>query len=244
MNRKFHLKNSPALAAASLLVGVALAVGGTVFATAIGTDLTVTGVSTLTGAVTASGALTVTGASTLTGAVTASSDISVTSGVRVGADATPGHLTALADDSLFVEGEAEYDGIVWFDGSLRASSTLLVTGATTHVGTTKVGESGTALTQVLTGYVDCGPIAGSQSIAATSTGTIGCTNGFSNVSANDAVFLTATTTVIIGQTGAGTVLYTGKASTTAANRVQAEMFNMTGTAWTVTTSTWRYLIIR
>src|SRR3989344_2524672 len=469
MQKKFLIKNPLAIASA-VVIGAALAVGMSVWATSIGTAVTVSGV------------LTVDGASTLTGAVTASNDISVTSGVRVGADATPGHLTALADDSLFVEGQAEYDGIVWFDGSLRASSTLLVTGvatfysdvtlanatstnfaittfattsalrvsndaviqgnitlgtdsadtltvnayttltnatstnfavtssastsqltvsngffqtdfadcqattnsvvytlstgqfgcdtdapgegrdwgvtvaqdsirptttvgiivnyasstivglnltysttslattttlnvsqaastsalrvsnastlqgdvtigqsssqtltvnayatltqatsttfaatshastsgltvsnnatvggtlgvtgATTFTGTAKMGANGTALTQVLSGFVDCGLIIAAQSIAATSTGTVGCTTGLSNVNANDAVFLTATTTDIIS---GGSIVYTGKASTTAANRVQAEIMNFTGAAWTVTTSTWRYLIIR
>ena len=523
MQKKFLIKNPLAIASA-VVIGATLAVGMSVWATSIGTAVTVSGV------------LTVDGASTLTGAVTASNDISVTSGVRVGADATPGHLTALADDSLFVEGQAEYDGIVWFDGSLRASSTLLVTGvatfysdvtlanatstnfaittfattsalrvsndaviqgnitlgtdsadtltvnayatltnatstnfavtssastsqltvsngffqtdfadcqattnsvvytlstgqfgcdtdapgegrdwgvtvaqdsirptttvgiivnyasstivglnltysttslattttlnvsqaastsalrvsnastlqgdvtigqsssqtltvnayttltnatstdfaatfattsalrvsndatiqgnttlgtdsadtltvnayatltqatsttfaatshastsgltvsnnatvggtlgvtgATTFTGTAKMGANGTALTQVLSGFVDCGLIIAAQSIAATSTGTVGCTTGLSNVNANDAVFLTATTTAMgtgpFGS-GLGTIIYTGKASTTAANRIQAELYNMTDTAWTVTTSTWRYLIIR
>ncbi|MDP3989092.1 MAG: hypothetical protein Q8P93_02565 [bacterium] len=107
--------------------------------TAAGT-LAVTGASTLTGNVTAEGTLAVTGASTLTGAVTTvaaatvGTDLTVTSGARVGTGSTGGHITALADDSLFVEGQSEFDGIAWFDGSLRASSTLMVTGVSTHGG--------------------------------------------------------------------------------------------------------------
>lgn len=70
----------------ALILGVVLAVGGSVWATTIGTNadisgtLSVSGASTLTGNVTASGTLSVTGASTLTGAVTASGDLAVNGG--------------------------------------------------------------------------------------------------------------------------------------------------------------------
>jgi len=84
------------------------------------------------------GTLSVTDTSTLTGAVTLGTDLTVTSGTRVGADASGGHITALANDSLFVEGESEFDGISWFDGSLRASTTLMATGAATLYSTLDV----------------------------------------------------------------------------------------------------------
>ena len=84
------------------------------------------------------GTLTVSDTSTLTGAVTMGTDLTVTSGTRVGSDASGGHITALADDSLFVEGQSEFDGIAWFDGSLRASSTLFATGAATLYSTLDV----------------------------------------------------------------------------------------------------------
>lgn len=61
-------------------------------------------------------------------------DLTSTSGFRVGTGSTGGHITALGDDTLFVEGQSEFDGTAWFDGSLRASSTLMVTGNTTLSG--------------------------------------------------------------------------------------------------------------
>ena len=109
--KKFSLKNG--IPAVSLATGMLLAMGVTVFATSIGTDVSVTG------------------------------DLTITSGARVGADATPGNITALANDSLFVEGQSEFDGIAWFDGSLRASSTLLVTGAATFYGNTTLTDATT-----------------------------------------------------------------------------------------------------
>src|SRR3990172_5458025 len=87
--------------------------------------------TTISTSISTGGTLTVNDISTLTGAVTLGTDLTVTSGTRVGADASGGHVTALADDSLFVEGQSEFDGISLFDGSLRASSTLMATGAAT-----------------------------------------------------------------------------------------------------------------
>lgn len=132
-------------------------------------------------------------------------------------------------------------GALQTTGPNQLGGALNVGGASTFNSTVAVGSSGTALAQVLQGTVVCGPVAGSQSIAATSTGVIACTTGLSNVNAADNVFLTATTTQIVS---GGSVIYTGKASTTAANFVQAELMNLTGAAWTVTTSSWKYLIIR
>lgn len=100
----------------AIFLGMALAVGGSVWATSIGTNVSV------------SGTLDATGNTSL------NADLTVSSGARVGTGSTAGHLTALADDSFFVEGESEFDGIAWFDDSLRASSTLLVTGASTLYG--------------------------------------------------------------------------------------------------------------
>src|SRR3989338_1655545 len=94
--------------------------------------------TTISTSISTGGTLTVNDISTLTGAVTLGTDLTVTSGTRVGADASGGHITALADDSLFVEGESEFDGISWFDGSLRASTTLMATGAATLYSTLDV----------------------------------------------------------------------------------------------------------
>ena len=90
------------------------------------------------------GTLTVDTTSTLTGAVatgaaaTIGTDLTVTSGARVGTGSLGGHITALADDSLLIEGQSEFDGISWFDGSLRASTTLMATGAATLYSTLDV----------------------------------------------------------------------------------------------------------
>ena len=109
--------------------------------------------TTISTSISTGGTLTVSDTSTLTGAVTMGTDLTVTSGTRVGADASGGHITALANDSLFVEGESEFDGISWFDGSLRASTTLMATGAATLYSTldvtgktTLVNASSTMLT--------------------------------------------------------------------------------------------------
>lgn len=76
-------------------------------------------------------------------------DFTVYSGARVGTGSTGTHITALANDSLFVEGESEFDGATYIDGALWASSTLAVTGNTQIVGTlTVVGA--TSLTGNLT----------------------------------------------------------------------------------------------
>ena len=87
------------------------------------------------------GTLQVDTTSTLTGDVTAGADLIVTSGARVGTGSDGTHLTALAGDSFFVEGQGEFDGIVWFDASLRASSTALITGALTTYGNVTLGDA-------------------------------------------------------------------------------------------------------
>jgi len=73
----------------------------------------------------------VSAATTISNAIIVGTDLTVTSGAQIGTGSTGDHITALADDSILVEGQSEFDGTAWFDGSLRASSTLLVTGATT-----------------------------------------------------------------------------------------------------------------
>ncbi len=173
---KKFTKKQLTLQAIACSVIATFVVAGVVSATTIGTNvstagtLEVTGVSTLTGAVTAGGALTVTGVSTLTGAVTTAAattvgtDLTVTSGARVGTGSDGGHITALANDSLLIEGQSEFDGIAWFDGSLRASTTLMVTNGATLYSTLNVAGAttldgdvtlGNATTDVITptGYL-------------------------------------------------------------------------------------------
>ena len=101
-------------AIAGLTVGFLLAGAISVFATNIGTDITATG------------------------------DVTVTSGARVGTGSTGDHITALGDNTLFVQGQSEHDGIAWFDGSLQASSTLVVTGTTTLFGGLGLGTATSA----------------------------------------------------------------------------------------------------
>jgi hypothetical protein len=95
------------------------------------------------------------------------------------------------------------------------------------------------------GFCDFGPIVASQTIAATSTGTVACTTNVPTGHASgDKVWLTASTTAIGLLAGSNNISYTGLASSTAAGRIQAMLYNGTGAAFTVTTSTWQYLIIK
>ncbi|MHA1482087.1 MAG: hypothetical protein ACTSQA_01450 [Candidatus Heimdallarchaeaceae archaeon] len=66
-------------------------------------------------------------------------DITVSSGMRIGTGASGNDVTALADDSLFVEGEVEIDGAAYFDGAVDMDSTLDVAGTTTLSGTVATG---------------------------------------------------------------------------------------------------------
>ncbi|MBI2055032.1 MAG: hypothetical protein HYT39_02960 [Candidatus Sungbacteria bacterium] len=139
------------------------------------------------------------------------------------------------------------NGLIKVDGDFDVggmATTTSATGAIATRGTLKVGANGTALTQVETGYVGCGPLQTNQTIAATTSMVIGCWEGLANVNQNDAVFLTATSSLVGAAAGFGGIVFTGKASTTAANFIQVEIMNLRGLVWTVTTSTWRYIIIR
>ncbi|QQG45486.1 MAG: hypothetical protein HYW89_00915 [Candidatus Sungiibacteriota bacterium] len=138
----------------ALVLGATLAVGVSVWATTIGNNVSVGG--TLTS----------------TGNVSANADLSVTSGARIGADSDPGHITSLADDSFFVEGQAEFDGIVWFDGTLHASSTLLVGAAATFYGNVTIGDAAADTLTVTSNSV-------TFSNSATATVNTNVLNGFS-----------------------------------------------------------------
>lgn len=203
----------------ALVLGFVFALAGSIWATSIGSNVSV------------SGTLGATGATTLSSTVTATGQITANGGISMGTQTLSG-TTGIIDYTNF-----DVDA----SGNTTVGGTLGVTGATTFTGTAAVGASGTALTQVKTGYVSCGPNVAGQSIAATTTGTLMC-SGFSSISQNDAVFMTATSTITTSN--GQQVIYAGKASTTAANQVQVDVTNLTGAAWTVTTSTWRYLIIR
>lgn len=153
----------------------------TATSTVSGSDATT--VIAASGGVVASGTLYIGGASTLVGAVsttaaiTVGTDATITSGARVGTGSSGGHITALANDSLFVEGESEFDGIAWFDDSLRASSTLMVTGASILTG--NVSMAGTlAVTgaSTFTGLATFGN-ASSTLMSVATTAYIGGANG-------------------------------------------------------------------
>lgn len=203
---------------ATLVLGVTLAVSASVWATTVGTNLSVSGTSTLTGNVTASGTLSVTGASTLTGAATLSSTLAVT-----GATTLTGALTANGAVTL---GDATSDAV-------------------NIEGTVNIGSSGTDFTNIIHGFCDFGPIVASQTIAASSTGSVACTSQApSGHAAGDKVWLTASTTAPVGANAYNTIVFTGIASSTAAGRIQAMIYNGTGASFTVTTSSWQYFIIK
>ncbi len=71
--------------------------------------------------------------------ITVGTDLTVTSGARIGTGTTPGHITALADDSLLIEGDLEVDGTAYFDGivSISMGSSLRVP---TIFGDTNAGQ--------------------------------------------------------------------------------------------------------
>lgn len=63
-------------------------------------------------------------------------DLTATSGMRVGTGSTPDSFTALADDSLFVEGAGEIDGTLRVDGATALSAALTVDTTTLAVDAT------------------------------------------------------------------------------------------------------------
>ncbi|GEM_PF-3219831 len=113
----FNKRNSPYRFFAAVLTGALLAASVSVFATTIGSDVS----STAT--------------------VSVGTDLTVASGARVGTGSTPDHITALADGSFYAQGQSEQDGIAWYDASLRASSTLLVTGNALFYGNLTFGDA-------------------------------------------------------------------------------------------------------
>ena len=187
--------------------------------------------TTISTSISTGGTLTVSDTSSLTGAVTLGTDLTVTSGTRVGADASGGHITALANDSLFVEGESEFDGISWFDGSLRASTTLMATGAATLYSTLDVTSLATflggATTTILT-------LLNGETITNATDGTIALTGALTVSGASSFTGLAtllggATTTIltllngeIISNATDGVIQLGGVASTTSITLLNGE----------------------
>ena len=137
---KKKLNNKNFISSVTVILSVITAFSLVVFAanavTSIGTNIN-------TG-----GTLTVSGATTLNGNVTlgdAVSDVLTANGyftqVRIGTGSTFGHIGTVGADELGVEGNVEIDGTAWFDGSLRASSTLLATGAANFYGNVTLGDA-------------------------------------------------------------------------------------------------------
>ena len=123
-------------------------------AASIGTNLTVTGTSTLTGAVTTGAALTagtnltVNGTSTLKGAVTTNSTLKVGTNLTVeGTSTLKGAATTNA--TLSVGTNLTVNGTSTLKGAITANSTLAVTGTSTLTGAVTTGSTlkvGTNLT--------------------------------------------------------------------------------------------------
>lgn len=218
---------------AALIGGtVATTVGFSVFATSVGTNISVDGTLSVSGGSTFGDAAA--DINIFTGTLQASTTALFTSGATFYSTVTLQNGETIANST---DGQINVDGNFVVGGY---ATTTASNGNFATMGTVTVGTNGTAMTQIKTGYISCGPIEANATIAATSTGFVYCT-GLSNISANDAVFLTATTTSTNSAAG---VIYSGRASTSATNVVSAAVTNLTGVAWTVTTSTWRYLIIR
>ena len=83
-------------------------------------------------------------------------DLTVTSGMRIGTGSTGTNITALADDTLFVEGDVEIDGTTFLDGALTLADSATVDGLdlSVHAHTGAAGhgvklDHGAALTGVL-----------------------------------------------------------------------------------------------
>ena len=125
-------------------------------------------------------------------------------------------------------------------GFFQASSSALFTGPVS------IGSRGTAVNQLFTGWCDFGPITAGQTIAATTTGVVACTTQIpGGLAADDKVFLTASSTSAAGPNNVGNALiYTGVASSSAATRIQALLYNGMGGAYTVATTSWQYFIVR
>ena len=119
INKKFFTNKKNI--AAAFAVGTVLAMGGSVLATSIGTDLSVTGNGTVTGTLGVTGATTFSGGVVAAGAV--ANDFSGSTGT---------FLTSTGAVTI-------------------GSGAVTISGATTFSSTAKIGSSGTAMTQVLNG---------------------------------------------------------------------------------------------
>lgn len=182
-----------------------------------------------------------------------------TSNTRVGiSTTTPGATLAVGGSgNIYALGSINTGGGIGAGvatttaGALQTSGAAQIAGAfnanaaAAFGGATRFGTNGTAVNSIIHGFCDFGPIVASQSIAATTTGTLACTGQApTGLATDDKIWLTASTTVSGVSTTSGNVIYTGIASSTSATRIQAMVLNLTGVAWAAGTSTWQYLIVK
>ena len=206
--------------------------------------------TTISTSINTGGTLTVTDTSTLTGAVTTGAaatvgtDLTVTSGARIGTGSLGGHITALADDSLLIEGQSEFDGISWFDASLRASSTLMVTDAATLYSTLNVTGLTTLANASTTNVSASNALWVGGNATTTSTGAIS-TQSTLSVTSLATLLGGATTTIltllngeIISNATDGIIQLGGVASTTSITLLNGETItNATDGTITLTAAT-------
>ena len=187
------------LTTGAFILGVVLAVAGSVVATTIGTNLSVDGTLTNTGAATLSSTLAVTGVTTLSGNLIMAADKNITPAAGTGAFDFSGG-TGIFKTST---------GAVTI-----GTGAVTISGATTHSSTVAVGSSGTVLTQILSGT--CNPLIPNQTIAATTSLSIDCS--ITGIVSGDKVFVqlpkTATSTLNATSTNGGWVFQGASASTT------------------------------
>ncbi|TSC69112.1 MAG: Outer membrane autotransporter [Parcubacteria group bacterium Gr01-1014_66] len=137
--QRFHIKNTTRFLYA-VVIGVILAAAGSAWATSIGTNLSVSGTLTNTGAATLSSTLTTTGAATFNGNVTlgdAATDVILSTGL-LNASSTLA-VTGVSNfyGNINVNGFATTtaaSGNFDTQGRVMASSTLVVTGVTNQYG--------------------------------------------------------------------------------------------------------------
>lgn len=272
MRKMFRSQSSRYVLA--LALGASLAVGASVWATSVGTNVAVTGT------------FSVSGASTLTGSINASSTALITGNVTTFGNATFGdagtdinlftgtlqasttvllsppvvmynNLTVGTSTAFFVNSASTLVGVgtstpanaFSVQGDAYISGSLKNVQNITATGTVTIGANGTTLNSIITGFCDFGAIAGTggaATIAATSTGAVACqAQAPAGLAAGDKVWLTASSTGQQTQTpGVSAYIYAGVASSTASNRIQAIIFNPTGQTLTIGTTSWQYLIIK
>lgn len=222
----------------------------------IGRATTTAGGLETTGAGLIGGAFNVTGAATLNSTLTVSGLATLSGGAVVNAaSSTNVNLTMVNSTTTNATTTKLYLGTggLFADSASSTIRNLSMNAATSSAATTtsfyvdtsaRFGTNGTSVSSIIHGFCSFGPQVVSQSVAATSTGAVQCTSEApTGLAAGDKVWLTASSTAM-NLNGAGSITYTGLASSTASNVIRALVYNGTGAAWTVTTSTWQYLIVK